>query len=171
MQLLKTRFFLGGESSQLKKENDGKLTRREQYRLASERDKKWLTGLNLSKLDNILWPLYIAFICLNFLDLYTTSLALSNALVFQERNVLAARLFAENFQGFLFALLIKFAPTFPLFYVVFLGDPENKHTYQIKLIKVAAIAALIVGDGFYVWVVLVNNIPVLLSGSIGYVQK
>ncbi len=151
--------------------NNGKLTRGEQYRLASERDKKWLTSLDLSRLDNILWPLYIAFICLNFLDLFTTSLALSNSLVFQERNILAAKLFAENFQGFLFALMIKFAPTFPLFYAVFLRDPQNKHPYQIRLIKVSAIAALIVGDAFYAWVVLLNNIPVLLSGSIGYVQK
>ena len=161
----------GRKFIQLKAEYSGKLTRGEQYRLASERDKRWITSLDLRKIDDILWPLYIAFICLNFLDLYTTSLALSNALVFQERNILAARLFAMNFQGFLFALLIKFAPTFPLFYAVFLGDPENKHAYQIRLIKVAAVAALIVGDAFYVWVVLLNNIPVLLSGSIGYVQK
>ena len=76
-----------------------------------------------------------------------------------------------NFQGFLFALLIKFAPAFPLFYAVFLGDPQNRHTYQIRLIKVSAIAALIVGDAFYVWVVLLNNIPVLLNGTSGYIQK
>ncbi|HVB13007.1 MAG TPA: DUF5658 family protein [Nitrososphaerales archaeon] len=152
-------------------QNDGILSRREQYWIANERDKKWLGNLDLSRLDNILWPLYIAFICLNFLDLYTTSLALSNSLVFQERNILAAKLFAMNFQGFLFALLIKFAPAFPLFYAVFLGDPKNSHGYQIRLIKVSAIVALIIGDAFYVWVVLLNNIPVLLSGTIGYIQK
>ena len=90
--------------------------------------------------------------------------------MFQERNILAARLFAMNYQGFLFALLLKFAPTLPLFYAVFLKDPENKHIHQIRLIKVSAMAALIVGDAFYVWVVLLNNIPVLLSGTIGYVQ-
>ena len=155
----------------MKGEENTTLSRGEQYKLANERDKKWLASLNLSKLDNILWPLYIAFICLNFLDLYTTSLALSNSLVFQERNILASRLFAMNFQGFLFALLIKFAPAFPLFYAVFLGDPKDSHAYQIRLIKVSAIAALIVGDAFYVWVVLLNNVPVLLSGTIGYLQK
>lgn len=143
----------------------------EQYRLASERDKKWIASLNLARLNNILWPLYIGFICLNFLDIYTTSLALSNALVFQERNVLAARLFAMNFQGFLFALIVKFAPAFPLFYAVFLGDPKNKHAQQIRLIKVAAIFALVVGDIFYVWVVLLNNIPVLVSGMTGYIHN
>jgi hypothetical protein len=162
----------------MKVENSGELSRRAQYRLASERDKKWLGSLNLSKLDNILWPLCIAFICLNFLDLYTTTLALytttvnlSNPLVFQERNILASRLFAMNFQGFLFALLIKFAPAFPLLYAVFLRDPKNTHAHQIGLIKVSAIAALMIGDAFYVWVVLLNNVPVLLSGTIGYLHK
>ena len=162
----------------MEEENNGELSRRAQYRLANERDKKWLVNLNLSKLDNILWPLYIAFICLNFLDLYTTTLALytttislRNPLVFQERNILAARLFTMNFQGFLFALLIKFAPAFPLLYAVFLRDPKNTHAYQIRLIKVSAIAALIIGDAFYMWVVLLNNVPVLLSGTIGYLQK
>lgn len=150
---------------------DRGLSRREQYKLSSERDKKWIANLSLTRLNNILWPLYIGFICLNFLDLYTTSLALSNGLVFQERNILAAKLFAMNFQGFLFALMIKFAPTFPLFYAVFVGDPQNKHAQQIRLIKVSAIAALIVGDGFYVWVVLLNNIPVLIDGMKNYVQN
>lgn len=147
------------------------LSRREQFRLASERDKRWITNLNLKRLDNILWPLYVAFICLNFLDIYTTSIAMSNALVFQERNILAARLFAMNFQGFLFALILKFSPAFPLFYAVFMGDPQNKHAHQIRLIKVAAIFALVVGDLFYVWVVLLNNIPVLLHGMNGYINN
>lgn len=124
-------------------------------------------SLDLRKLDNILWPLYVAFICLNFLDLYTTSFTMSNPAVFQERNILAVRLFAMDFQGFLFAILLKFAPTFPLFYAVFLKDPQNKHAHQIRLIKVSAIAALIAGDAFYAWVVLLNNIPVLLSGITG----
>jgi hypothetical protein len=151
--------------------NGEETSRREQYRLATERDKRWISSLDLRKLNNILWPLYVAFICLNFLDIYTTSLAMSNALVFQERNILAARLFAMNFQGFLFALILKFSPTFPLFYAVFMVDPSNKHAHQIRLIKVAAIFALVVGDLFYVWVVLLNNIPVLLSGMNGYVNN
>ncbi len=82
------------------------LSRREYIKLANGQGKLWLASLDLEKLDNLLWPLYIAFICLNFLDIYTTSLALGNALVFQERNVLAARLFTMNFQGFILALLV-----------------------------------------------------------------
>ncbi len=152
-------------------EKTAKISRRESYRQADTSYKNWLSSLDLQKLDNILWPLYIAFICLNFLDIYTTSLALGNSLVFQERNILAARLFAMNFQGFVLALLVKFAPTFPLFYAVFVGDSKSHGGYQIRLIKVSAIAALIVGDAFYVWVVLFNNIPTLVSGFTGYIQN
>ncbi|MDG6922072.1 MAG: hypothetical protein JRN67_02115 [Nitrososphaerota archaeon] len=139
--------------------------------MASERDKRWISSLSLQRLNDIVWPLYVGFICLNFLDIFTTSIAMSNPLVFQERNILAARLFAMNFQGFLFALILKFSPAFPLFYAVFLGDPQNKHAHQIRLIKVAAIFALVVGDLFYIWVVLLNNIPVLLHGVSGYINS
>lgn len=89
---------------------------------------------------------------------------MSIPLVFQERNMIAAKLFAMNFQGFLIALAIKFAPVLPLFYAVFVNDPQNKHPYQIRLVKVGAYAALVAGDLFYGTVVILNNIPVLLQG-------
>lgn len=140
-----------------------KLTRGEHYRIASERDKRWITTLDITKLNNILWPLYVAFICLNFLDIYTTSIALSTPSIFVERNVLAAKLFASNFAGFIFALVIKFAPALPLFYAVFVGDSDKYH-YHVRIVKVSALAALIAGVAFYCAVVLLNNIPVLLYG-------
>ncbi|MGI0091227.1 MAG: DUF5658 family protein [Nitrososphaerales archaeon] len=142
-----------------------KPSRLERYRRNSARDRKLVGRLDIEKLDNLLWPLYIGFICLNFLDIYTTSIALGSAQqIFQEHNLLAAKLFAMSTEGFLFALVIKFAPAFPLFYVVFLKDDAQKHSYQVRLVKVSALAALIVGDAFYIVVVLFNNIPVLLSG-------
>ncbi len=143
------------------------MSRRDSYRIASERDKNWIASLNISKLNNILWPLYVAFICLNFLDIYTTSIALSTPNIFVEKNILAARLFASSFLGFLFALAVKFAPAIPLFYAVFVGDSE-KHRYQVRIVKVSALAALIAGVAFYGFVVLVNNIPVLISGTLGH---
>lgn len=144
--------------------NNGRLTRKESYRRASERDRHWLMSLGLERLDNFLWPLFIAFICLNFLDIYTTSFAMSSPLVFYERNLIAARLFAMSFEGFLVAFLVKFAPLLPLFYAVFVKDSRNKYPYQIRLVKVGAIVALVGGDVFYAIVVLLNNIPVLLQG-------
>lgn len=144
---------------------ENKLSRREQYRIASERDKRWIANINVNKINNILWPLFVAFICLNFLDIYTTSIALSNPSVFWERNILAARLFTSYFGGFLFAVVIKFAPALPLSYAVFVGDSQ-KYRYQVRIVKVSALAALAVGVAFYCIVVLFNNIPVLLSGTL-----
>ena len=157
------------KAKQFDVESNKKLSRREQYRLASERDKRWISNLNLARLNNILWPLFVAFICLNFLDIYTTSIALGTSNLFKEENVLAARLFAMKFQGFMLALILKFAPALPLFYAVFMDEPKSGHAFQIRLIKVGALAALVAGDIFYVMVVLLNNIPVLLTGTMSNV--
>lgn len=89
---------------------------------------------------------------------------MSHPLIFQERNLIAAKLFAMSFQGFVVALAMKFAPLLPLFYAVFENDSANRYPYQVRLVKVGALAALIAGDVFYVLVVLLNNIPVLLQG-------
>jgi hypothetical protein len=141
------------------------LLNRQGYREAVERDKRWVSALNLSRLNNALWPLYVAFICLNFLDIYTTSIAMSKSQIFQEHNIIAAHLFAMNFDGFSLALILKFGPAIPLFYAVFCKDPGGRHSYHIRLVKVSALFALIAGDVFYCLVVLFNNIPVLLEGS------
>lgn len=142
-----------------------KLTRSEHYRIACEQDKRWISKLDVIKLNNVLWPLFVAFICLNFLDIYTTSIALSTPHIFFEKNVLAAKLFASSFLGFILALAIKFAPAIPLFYAVFLGDSQ-RYQYQVRVVKLGALAALIAGVAFYCLVVLANNIPVLLYGTL-----
>ena len=100
---------------------------------------------------------------MNFLDIFSTSLALGGSTNFQENNILAARLFSMNLYGFIAALLLKFAPAFPLFYITFLKDPESKYSLQVRVIKISALFALVVGDSFYVAIVFLNNIPLLLS--------
>ena len=125
--------------------------------------KHWIETINLSGLDDVLWVLYIFFLCLNFLDIFSTSLALGIQSAFQENNILAARLFSMNWQGFLLALILKFSPAFPLFFMVFLKDFGSKYSFQVRIVKVAALFALFFGDSFYVIVVLLNNIPQLIS--------
>ncbi|MFI5421264.1 MAG: DUF5658 family protein [Nitrososphaerales archaeon] len=128
-----------------------------------QQEKLWIEKLDVAKLDNALWVLYILFICLNFLDIFSTSLVLGQTQNFHENNILAARLFAMNLPGFLLAVVLKFAPAFPLFYIVFLKESTSKHSFQVRIIKVSALFALIVGDIFYGAVVFLNNIPQLLS--------
>jgi len=125
----------------------------------------WLNKLNLHALDSVLWPLLTAYLCLNFLDLYTTSIAIGGSQAFQEYNIIAAKLFSMKFGGFLLAIILKFAPVFPLFYAVFSSDRSGKHHLQIRVIKISALLTLVIGDTFYSAIVLLNNIPVLLQGA------
>jgi hypothetical protein len=50
-----------------------------------------------------------------------------------------------RFDGFAFALSLKFLPALPLFCVVFVRDIDKKHTHQIKLVKLSALFALVAG--------------------------
>ncbi len=133
------------------------------YAESKERDKKWLMQLNLAKVNNLLWPLYVGFICLNFLDSFSTILALNSGYAFYEQNFFAAKLFSLGPQGFLLATILKYTLALPLFYAVFIGVKE-KYEYQIRLLKVGALAALVAADAFYIIVVFLNNIPNLLHG-------
>ena len=125
-------------------------------------DKSWIERLDGDNLDNVLWVLYIIYLCLNFLDIFSTSLVIGQAENFQEHNVLASRLFSMNLQGFLLALMLKFAPAFPLFYLIFLRDSKSKNPFQIRILKISALFALIIGDSFYFAIVFLNNIPQLM---------
>ncbi|MGI0079898.1 MAG: hypothetical protein ACRECH_09765 [Nitrososphaerales archaeon] len=134
------------------------------YKRKSERDKRWLMKLNVEFLNKLLWPLYVAFVCLNFLDIYSTALAMTSGPAFYELNRFAAALFRLNFTGYLIAVALKFMPEVPLFYAVFSKDPRNEHQVQIRAVKYAALVALIAGDLIYLYIVGVNNLPILLSG-------
>ena len=118
--------------------------------------------LDVRLLNNLLWPLFIAFVCLEFLDVYSTVLAMKAGPIFLEHNPIASALFSLQFQGFLLALVFKYLPAIPLFYLVFLKDPEERHPYEVRLVKFAALAALSAADILLLYIVGINNIPTLL---------
>ncbi len=129
---------------------------------ANERDRRLVLSLNLKVLNDLLWPLFIGFLCLNFLDLYSTTLAMKSGPLFQERNPIAATLFALQFRGFLVAMVLKYLPAIPLFYLVFLKDPLELHHYETRLVKFAALCALCAADILLLYIVGINNIPILV---------
>lgn len=133
------------------------------FRQVYVRDRDMIMQLNLGLLNDVLWPLFVGFLCLNFLDAYSTLLAMEVGPVFQERNPIAALLFDMRFRGFLLAMVLKYLPAFPLFYLVFLDDPRNRHPFEVRLLKFAALAALVSADIFLLYVVAINNIPTLLG--------
>ncbi len=130
---------------------------------AQNRDKEFISQLNLRFMDNLLWPLYVAFVCLNFLDIYSTLLAMNATSAFRELNPIAAVLFGLHFHGFLMATFFKYLPAIPLFYVTFANDRLDIHAFELRMVKFAGICALFAADILLVYVVGVNNVPTLVT--------
>jgi Domain of unknown function (DUF5658) len=132
-------------------------------RRANERDRQFIMSLNIGFIDKILPPLYAAFLCLDFLDVYSTLLALRSSYDFRELNPIASALFSMRFDGFLIAIAFKYLPAIPLFYLVFARDTNNRHPFQIRLLRFAGLVVLIGADGLLSYIVAWNNIPTLIA--------
>jgi len=120
-------------------------------------------SLNIGLIEKLLVPLYIGFLCLDFLDVYSTLLALKATIDFHELNPIASTLFSMRFDGFLIAMIFKYLPAVPLFYLVFVKDPQNKHAFEIRLVRFVALVALVSIDIYLGYVVAWNNIPTLMA--------
>jgi len=131
------------------------------FTTARESDRDFILGLNLKTVNNILWPLLVGFVCLEFLDVYSTLIALSQGQFFMELNPIAGTLFSMKFVGFLLALALKYLPTIPLFYLVFAGDKFETHPYEIRLVKFVALVSLVAADSLLLYIVALNNLPLL----------
>jgi len=130
------------------------------YREVYERDRQWIMQFNVNTLEKIAWPLLVGFVCLNFLDVYGTTLAMTKGVAFHEQNPLAALMFDQQFQGYLVALVFKYLPLIPFFYLVFVKDRTGRHEVQIRTIKFTAVVALTGADAFlfYVWVSIICSL-------------
>jgi hypothetical protein len=121
-------------------------------------------SLNIGLIEKLLIPLYAGFLCLDFLDVYSTLLALKTTTMdFHELNPIASTLFSMRFDGFLIAMVFKYLPAIPLFYLVFVKDHDNKHPFEIRLIRFVALVALVAIDVYLGYVVAWNNIPTLMA--------
>jgi hypothetical protein len=127
-----------------------------------QRDKAWVMCLDVNSLNNMIWPLFVGYICLNFLDVYTTTLAMNFGPLFHEENPLAAALFDRKFQGYLLALAFKYLPAIPMFYVVFTNDPHGRHQFGIRVVKFSVLIALAGADMMLLYIVGLHNLQSLL---------
>lgn len=132
-------------------------------RRANERDRLFIMSLNLSFLDKVLAPLYVAFLCLDFMDVYSTLLAMRSSFDFHELNPIASALFSMHFDGFLIAIAFKYLPAIPLFYLVYVRDAAGIHPFQIRLVRFVGLVALVAADGLLGYIVVWNNLPILLA--------
>jgi hypothetical protein len=118
---------------------------------------------DVTTLEKFAWPLLVGFVCLNFLDVYTTTLGLTFGSAFHEQNPLASILFDKQFQGYLLAIIFKYLPLIPLFYLAFITDKSGKHAIQIRMLKLSAVIALAGADIYLFYVVGIHNMQSLLS--------
>lgn len=133
------------------------------FREVYERDRQWILQFDLKQLNDFIWPLFIAYLCLNFLDVYMTTLAMNFGPIFTEQNPLAAALFSRQFQGYLFALAFKYLPVLPIFYVVFATDPKNEHPFGLRLVKFSILVALVGMNAVLFYIVGVHNLESFLG--------
>jgi hypothetical protein len=133
------------------------------YHEAYERDRRWMMQFDIATLEKFVWPLLVGFICLNFLDVYTTTLGLTFGQAFHEQNPLASILFDRQFQGYLIAIAFKYLPLIPLFYLAFVRDRTGEHAMQIRMLKFSAVIALAGADIYLFYVVGIHNLQSLLS--------
>ena len=135
----------------------------EGFRRANERDRLFIMSLSLNFLDKVLGPLYAVFLCLDFLDVYSTLMAMRSSFDFRELNPIASALFSMRFEGFLIAIALKYLPAIPLFYLIYAKDPDDQHPFEIRLVRFVGLVALVAADGLLGYIVAWNNIPTLLS--------
>jgi Domain of unknown function (DUF5658) len=137
----------------------------EHFREVYERDRKWIMALDMRVMNDLLWPLFIAYLCLNFLDVYMTTLAMNFGPLFHELNPLAAALFDLQFQGYLLALALKYLPVVPIFYVVFARDKDGTHQFGLRVVKFSVLIALVGADALLLYVVGIHNLQSFLGIS------
>jgi heme A synthase len=135
----------------------------EGIRRANERDREFIMSLNLHFLEKVLLPLYAAFLCLDFMDVYSTLLAMKSSFDFRELNPIASALFSLHFNGYLLAIAFKYLPAIPLFYLVFAKDRSGTRAFEIRLLRFVGLVSLVAADGVLGYIVVWNNLPALLA--------
>lgn len=124
---------------------------------ARARETRFLMSLNLHKMNRWLLALLSVFIALNFLDVFTTLIAIQAGPTFVEHNPIAAGLFRLNFPGFVAALALKYVPVLPLTYATLLPTKDDGKL-GLRIVKMGTLVALGAADLFYVAVVGSNSL-------------
>jgi Domain of unknown function (DUF5658) len=133
---------------------------KERLAIARERETRYLMSFDINRVNRWLLILLSVFIALNFLDAFTTLVAL-RAQGFVELNPIASGLFNLDFRGFVLALVLKYTPVVPLAYATLVGA-EGRHTLPIRVVKVSVFIVLVAADIFYLGVVGSNTLTLAL---------
>ncbi len=125
---------------------------RERRREIRERDTRWLMSMDVKELNRTLFPLLVVLIVLNFADVVLTLEGIMAGPSFTEYNKIAAALFDKQFVGFMAALGLKYAMLVPMSFCALISDRPSRPV-QIRMVKLAALVALVAANVFYAYVV------------------
>jgi hypothetical protein len=85
---------------------------------------------------------------------------------FYELNQVAAILFGGGILGFVFStIVLKVIPALLIIYPLLLKEEDHPRAppHEIRQVKLAVIIALIVANLFYGYIVLLHNVPLLIT--------
>jgi hypothetical protein len=134
--------------------------RRERYRKIRERETKWIMQLDVKKLNRVLFPLLLALVLLDFLDISLTLSAIYQGPMFTEFNRIASALFDLKFLGFLVALILKYIILLPIGYGVLMGERSNRPV-QVRVVKLGTLAGLVAADLLMAYIVSADGFNLL----------
>ena len=134
----------------------------EQYKQMYKRDEELVKSVDIGQLNRWLLTTVSFLAIFFFLDVTTTLFALSSMSGFVERNVIVARLFDKGYEGFLWALALKYYPLLPVALVIHLKPQGTRFEVAIRVAKVGVLTGLTAANFIYAFIVL-HNLTVLLS--------
>lgn len=153
-----------GSSSRSKKpQHSFKARIQERYQRIYERERSFILGINTHRLERWLRVSFVLFFSLYLLDVFSTFIALRFLPAIFERNLLFATLFASGFEGYVVAVFLKFLVILPIATIVFLPSYDPNFELMRRILKIAALAGVVAAIIIYSYIVLLNNLPILIS--------
>jgi hypothetical protein len=149
-------------------ESNGSMTRikerlQRHFQIVRERERNFIMGINGNSIEKWLKVSFYLFFLLYLLDVFSTFTALRFLPAAFERNLFFAYLFESGLSGYLVAIFFKFILILPIMIVVLFPLRRSKNELVMRILKIATLAGILAAIIIYSYIVLFNNIPILIS--------
>ena len=149
-------------------ESNGPMTRlrerlQRHFQIVYTRERKFIMGINGKSLERWLKASFYLFFLLYLLDVFSTFTALRFLPEAFERNLFFAYLFESGLTGYLIAIFFKFILILPIMIIVLYPLQRSKNKLVMRILKIASLAGIFAAIIIYSYIVLFNNLPILIS--------
>ena len=132
----------------------GKL--KKHYEILQQRDRAMIQTVEIHQLNKWLTVSLALLGIFYFFDVASTMLALASMSGFVEQNALVASLFGRGYEGFIWAMALKYFPLLPAAAVTYLKPQGSKSEFILKVAKLGVLAGLIAANFMYAFIVVHN---------------